>query len=188
MDALCLDSRTFVLYAWPSHDPMDLSPTERLLLINQSEILARLDRDGADHYAELIEILRDGYEIFYGDLFFPLSHMPAKHSEFVMDALTLYRLIESYKTHFPDDQHAQRSRFAHFEGFCESGEGQMLAFTTFLIMKQRKFPEQMRYRGATNNWHAFKPMTERYARLLDAWHKLGDPYQLSPAHIRDLLG
>ncbi|MBI6636170.1 YfbU family protein, partial [Pseudomonas paralactis] len=44
---------------------IQLTKKDRLILINQYKILASLDKDDESHYLELIQILENGYSIFY---------------------------------------------------------------------------------------------------------------------------
>jgi len=166
---------------------MELSHTERLLLINQYEILKLLEPDKAAGHEASIAILRCGYELFYDDLFLPFTHMPVRHSEFVLEVLAFYRHVEGYKTHFPEDREIHRRRRSHFEGFCDRGEGELMEFARFLIQVRSRYPEQLQYRSATSNWAAFEPMSGHYTRLLEAWRKLGSPLHLTPDHIKILL-
>ena len=82
---------------------MKLTKLERLNLINQYTILAKLSPDDAEHYEELKTILEDGYEIFYSSLDMWISEdMPEEEGKFVLDILDLYRFIEDYKSRSPN--------------------------------------------------------------------------------------
>ncbi len=166
---------------------MDLSVTERLMLVNQYKILQRLDPRGEEGYEESIRILTSGYEIFYDDLFLEFTRMPPARSEFVLDVLSLYRRMEIYRQRHPDDYEPFNRKMGRFRGFDDHTESDLLAFTLFLIDVQGKFPEQLPYRGEAGGWRAMQPMVPGYERLLESWKKLGTPNQLTAEHIRALL-
>lgn len=76
---------------------------QRLILINQFEILQQLNPYDVDFYSEKIEILKEGYEYHYddvlGEIFNPL---PEEKSRFVIDVLNMYRDITFSKVQLSD--------------------------------------------------------------------------------------
>src|SRR4051794_40924187 len=75
--------------------PKTLSSTERLILLNQLEILSRVDPDGRRQYEEHIAILERGYEYNYRDLFGALSDpMSVESSKEVWDILVMYETLQ----------------------------------------------------------------------------------------------
>ena len=71
---------------------MKIEEKDRLILVNQYRILASLNKKDEKHYQEKIEILENGYEKLYQNLFENFSSEPlsAKDCNFVMDVLEMY--------------------------------------------------------------------------------------------------
>ena len=167
---------------------MKLTKLERLNLINQYTILAKLSPDDAEHYEELKTILEDGYEIFYSSLDMWISEdMPEKEGKFVLDILDLYRFIEDYKSRSPNSL-VLENHYSIFRGFDGNNEGQYMGFARFLILTQGKFSEQKKYLRKNDNLNSHSPMIEIYKKLLLKWEKLGRPYHLNDSQIKEILG
>ncbi|EID0063089.1 YfbU family protein [Vibrio vulnificus] len=166
---------------------MEFTRKERLNLINQYKILARLYPEDAEHYDELREILEDGYEIFYSMVDQWISDdMPKEEGKFVLDILDLYRFIEDYKR-ISKDENIINHRRSSFMGFDGNNESEYMAFARFLIIKQGKFSEQKDYLRQNDNLNSHMPMVHIYKRMLEKWKALGKPYQLTADQIQQIL-
>jgi len=167
---------------------MELTKKDRVFLINQYEILKRLDPDNSSRYEELIEILRDGYEIFYSMVDEWIDEdMPQNEGKFVLDILNIYRAIENYKRNNPKDKDITEHPRSHFMGFDGNNETSYMAFTRFLIEKQNKFAEQLPYREKTDNFNSHMPVLDKYRSMLDKWIELGRNFELSKEDILLIL-
>ena len=112
---------------------MEISKKDRVILRNQYQILSALNKDEADHYNELIEILENGYEIFYSRIDEWISdEMPIKEGKFVLDILDLYRAIEDLKRSSKDEK-LNRHLHSYFAGFDGNNETEYMGFARFLI-------------------------------------------------------
>lgn len=158
---------------------MQLTKLERLILINQYEILKLLDKKHADYYQNKIEILLMGYLILYGDI---LSIMqedePIENGQFVFDILSVYRLIEGYKFHHPEDREVAGHEWGRFKGFDATDDCAYYSFTKFLIERYDRFEEQKKHLEAAEK--EFKPIfgyKGKYARMIRMWKELD--YDLS---------
>ncbi|MEO4187099.1 YfbU family protein [Acinetobacter pittii] len=146
---------------------MKLDKKDRLVLINQYKILAKLEVNDAHYYKELIEILENGYEIFYSLLDQWLDEeMPYEESRFVLNILDLYRAIEDLKRRTKDEELIQHS-YCIFKGFDGNNETEYLGFTRFLIEIQGKFQEQKQYYYQNDHLNSHFPMLDKYKRMLD---------------------
>ena len=102
---------------------MELTKKDRLFLINQYEILKALNHDSASHYEELIEILANGYEIFYSMVDEWISDdMPSGKGSLVLDILNFYRSVEDYKHKNPGDKEIEGHLWSNFKGFDGNNE------------------------------------------------------------------
>ena len=148
---------------------MKYTEKERSILINLYEIRKLLDDKEADFYEEKIEILRNGYEIFYSSDVH--ESMPEEESQEVLKILHMYMDFEdaySRAGEMPDHT------FAKFSGFCGNYEGRQLAFARFVIEKQGKFPQLAKY---IENLNSHVPLLSFYRLMLDIWIKYPAQYR-----------
>ena len=167
---------------------MQLTKKDRVFLINQYEILKRLDAENSSSYDERIQILRDGYEIFYHSVDEWISDdMPESESKFVLDVLDMYRTIHDYRTNHPSETETSAHHWSYFRGFDGNNEGSYLGFTKFLIYKQDKFAEQLGYKDKSDDFNSHAPLMPIYRRMLDTWEAQGKSFQLTKESILEIL-
>ena len=158
---------------------MGISKKDRVILINQYRILAKIYPDEIEHYTELIEILENGYSIFYSQVEESiLSDMNAEEGRFVLDVLDMYRAIETSKRKY--GLTAFKSEyFSFFRGFDGTHETRYMSFSRFLINTQGKFAEQKLYLKENDNLNSHSATLETYGAMLAHWELLGKPRILS---------
>jgi uncharacterized protein YfbU (UPF0304 family) len=167
---------------------MELTKKDRVILINQYEILKRLDTDWSDRYDELIDILESGYEIFYHQVHERVSDdMSTDECKLVLDVLNIYRAIENYKNEHPDDNEISNHLYANFPGFDGNSETIYMAFTQFLIERQDKFAEQAKYKDKTGNFNSHSPMLDKYKAMITKWKSIGGKFKLLREDIITIL-
>lgn len=147
---------------------MQLNRKERVMLANQYKILAALDPDSSSRYIELMEIVENGYEIFYSmiDEWYR-DEMSKEEGQFVLDILDLYRAIEDVKRRTKDSDLISHPSSV-FRGFDGNNETAEMAFCRFLIDRQGKFEEQKRNASRNGSFNSHTPMKEKYRRMLEA--------------------
>lgn len=166
---------------------MDLSKKDRVFLINQYRILALLEPNEASHYEELIEILDNGYQVFYSMVDDWISDdMPEREGELVLDTLSLYRTIEYHKRNNQDDEVEKHSE-SYFHGFDGNSETEYMAFARFLIIKQGKFSEQEPYLKQNDSCNSHMPKVEKYRRMLETWKSFDRDYNLTKEQVLKIL-
>ena len=166
---------------------MKITKRDRLILINQFRILASLNKNEADHYEELIDILENGYSIFYSQLDqWIADDTPEDEGRFVLEILELYRRIEEVKRVFKDPK-IMLHQFSFFHGFDGNNETQYMNFCRFLIEKQGKFQEQKQYLINNDNLNSHTPMIEKYRRMLNAAKLLPSRWSMSIDHVFQVL-
>jgi uncharacterized protein len=153
---------------------MKLTDVERTLLINQLSILKILDPNDARRYDEKLEILRDGYEIFYDDVVGNLSTVSDEDCRFVIQVLTMYRQLNNYIRKHPEDVEVAKHPWARFAGFSGNDETMLMAFTQFLIKTQGKFDEQLPNERDTDGFNSHAPLRGIYERMLAVYKALKD--------------
>lgn len=166
---------------------MRLSPTERLILLNQYEILNRLD---AGSYEDHIKVLRTGYEFEIEDrLFNQIDEVGLSKDECieVIDVLAMYdHLINSFER--LADKQGLTEFDVRFRGFdaAESAEGRQLGYALHLV------EDQGRFKTKVDELKRYEPMLPRYRKALTLWEQakehhrsIGDTW-LSAEEIREV--
>ena len=167
---------------------MELTKKDRVILINQYNILKRLDPDNSGYYDELIEILQNGYQIFYSKVDeWICDDMPAGEGRFVLDLLDIYRMVEHYKHNNPADKELDEHPWGQFRGFDGNNETEYFGFTNFVIGIQGKFTEQEKYRGNTDGFNSHMQVLEKYKGMVRKWHTMGRVYETSKTAILEIL-
>ena len=158
---------------------MEISKRDRLILINQYKILAGFNKDEADYYQELINILENGYSIFYSQLDESvLDDMPPEAGRFVLNILDLYRAIEEVKRSSQNEKLIGHS-YSYFNGFDGNNESEYMGFCRFLIEVQGKFQEQKQYLSKNDHLNSHMPMIEKYERMLKISKEFPDKWRMS---------
>lgn len=164
-----------------------LTKKDRLMLINQYKILAALDESEENYYLELIEILENGYSIFYSMVDnWVADDMPEEDGKFVLNILDLYRAIEDVKRSTKDKEISSHN-YAFFRGFDGNNETAHMGFCRFLIETQGKFQEQKPYLIKNDNLNSHMPMIDKYQRMLDASQQIPDIWSMSPEEALQIL-
>lgn len=130
-----------------------LSKIERLTLINQYTILAKLSAE--DHekedYELKIEILENGFEKRYGDLIDFLSEpMPEEDSIYVNDVLDFYKDVHFAFNKLSDDEKDENlENKVKFKGFDlnDAKQSKLYSYADFMINKY-------------NGWHYLKELVD----------------------------
>lgn len=166
---------------------MKLTAFERMSLINQLSILAAVKK--TDEYANSIQILQEGYEIFFDDVMHLYKSMSDEQCHLTMEVLDMYRVISDYLTNHPDDVETAKIPWVQFRGWDanDSYEGACLSFTRFLIDKQGKWSEQKGREKQTDGFNSHMPTRDLYSRMLQTWSSLGKPCPMTKEHVTAIL-
>jgi hypothetical protein len=167
---------------------MKLSSKERISLLNQYRILAKLYPDEEAHYQELVSILESGYEVFYSQIDQWLSDpMPEEEGRFVIDVLNMYRAIEDFKRSNESDA-VSTDFLSFFRGFDGNEEASYMSFAKFLILDQGKFAEQRNYFSKNDALNSHAPMIGKYRRMVQRWQETTAQWNLSERDVLAILG
>lgn len=156
-----------------------LTPTERLMLLNQFRILNRLEPD--EGWAETISVLEGGFSNEYGGVFDYLGNeLPADEGEFVLNVLTMYEAMQRAVPDAPADGHDPY----RFPGFDGNNEGTYLAYYRHVIEIQRRWDYLRRGRDLNSHF----PTLERYRRMLRRYREMGVRIDaMTPDQARELI-
>lgn len=162
---------------------MELTKKDRIILANQFEILKILDEGLREKYEDLIEILRRGYQLFYSQIeeLIDSDELPAAECALVLDVLSIYRMVEDYKTANPQDAGIADHYWGRFVGFDGNNEAAYLSFAEFLF-KQNKFEELGPH---VPNSHM--PTLQKYRKMVAIWKRNRGDHALTKDIILEIL-
>lgn len=161
---------------------LNLTDTERLILANQYQILARLEQD--DSYETLSENLRDGHAWLYNQtLNMALSEeLSDEDANYVVEILDIYDTIKSSYEN-STDKSGIPAHAVEFPGFDGNNEGRFLRFS-IALRKDNRFEDVVPERGKNSHMTT----TPRYRKLIEKYEQMGKPnYPLSKEQILELV-
>lgn len=151
---------------------MELTDTERIILIRQCNILQLLEEDDHDkeYWDRAIEVLENGYTELY-DQYLPHLEkpLPAGVYQFVVDILNTYDAIDAYKANHPEDTEVAEDNASTFPGFSGNYEIEYLALASFFAKTQRW--DYLMKDPTLLNSHS--PMVPRYQEKISMWKSYG---------------
>jgi hypothetical protein len=107
-----------------------LTPVERMMLMNQSRILAKLDPPNADDHEQDAEIFQSGYEGLYSRVFQHIYEpLSAEISEEVFEIFNMYRALDHAYKSGVEKPKTGRPEFAGFDG----NNDQQIGIATFIL-------------------------------------------------------
>lgn len=143
-----------------------LTNVERLMLVNQYKILAKLDGEDEDHgyYSKKAEILERGYEWYYSDLFRNES-LPKEISDETMDILDMFRQVEAYVEQLSEEERATvNAERLTFKGF-DANNDRHYGFMKFIIERDDRYNE---FKDRYLNSHTASSLPN-YIRMLSVY-------------------
>jgi uncharacterized protein YfbU (UPF0304 family) len=169
--------------------PDTLTPTERLQLANQHEILEKLDPDNKEYHAKCREILTSGFTLLYPQVFQEINEeLDQAACKFVYDVLDMHRdLIQSYDA--LTDKAGIDLADVRFRGFDGNNEGELYRFISFL-QKHGLWKETLANCGL--NTHAqsvprYRKMLEQHKAIRDQFDPLGKSHDLTADEIKQVV-
>lgn len=137
---------------------MELTKKDRLILMNQYQILKRLDPDSAKQYDQAIEILKHGYTPLYSRLGAGLteSELDEEKAQLVADILGACQALEAYRAAHPEDKEVGGHAWAKFRGFAATTEAEYQNYARLLRQDTpaSEVPTVAKYRMIASVWAA----------------------------------
>ena len=148
---------------------VQLSKVERALLIHLLQIRSALE--GKEKYARPIEILREGYSLWYWEVLEGVDdEVPVAACRFVRSVLQMYQAIERYKSRTGDN--LEEEDLSSFAGFDGNSETALMAFARFEIERRGYWDELKPYAPATDTFNSHDPMRSTYEAMLRVFDSL----------------
>lgn len=172
---------------------MKLTKIERILLINQFRILAKLYPDEEEYYSNQCEVLSSGYTLNYEWMFPSLGEeMSEEECREVLEILKMYdsiRISLKEGAKLPKEyQHLQR-----FRGFDGTHEQNQYGYARYLMIDEGRYRElvkQCKLPGEASispDVNSHIPMLAHYRKMLDAWKSIGAPRIMDSETLKSFM-
>lgn len=178
-------------------EKIELSIYERQVLINQLEILKKLNGNSSDEkdFNNKIEALKSGYELHYQDVFDEISDETLSYDECreVLNILEMFRgIIYSYKNLEREKKLLKlTTNDIKFIGFDGNHETKQMLYTKYFICDLNRYSEIQELYGNYFDYNSHYPMINTYRIMLDIWNRyrqsLNNAYLMSEEDICELL-
>jgi len=152
---------------------MNMSHTERLILSNQYEILAKLNPEKAAFYQRASTIVERGYCLQILELEKSFGHLDLATCREVLDTMEMHHALAISWGNLDAGARAEvnESRLA-FNGYSRSQERELADYVCFLLEVDKRFHIAMR---------------DKYQRMLAVWRQCPRQYKLSIQEIGKIL-
>jgi uncharacterized protein len=164
---------------------MKFTPEQRLILMNQCDILAVLKPDQRDDWETHKEMLREGYEVFYHDM----GRVNEDDGITVEECHEVHRIIQMYQS-LQGPSRASGGGLPkipfdlQFPGFDGNTEVNQLAFAVFTCERKGRGRYLMLQHGDLNSHF---PMLATYRAQFAVWARLSNRNALSDADIAAVM-
>ncbi|MES9786519.1 YfbU family protein [Bacillus pumilus] len=154
---------------------LQFSKEQRTILINQMEILKRLDPQNSDEYERKIEVLYNGYSYFYSDIFGEIEEeFSPEISRKVLDVLNMYRnLYFSFKSLTSEEQGEISEEDVLFQGFDGNEEYNHYRFAKHVVNEADLYLEISKLIDEGKiEMNSHRNRLHYYNKLLSRWTKV----------------
>lgn len=154
-----------------------LTPLERLMLLNQFTILEKLNPD-EPNYRESKEIVQNGYVGEYSRLMLLLPpEFSEAQSREVNEILEMFQSLADAHQAF-GDKSGVKPQYVQFIGFDGNNELEYLSYVRFL-----KSTDRWAITASDDHLNSHSPMLPLYRAMLDRWAKSVNRTHLTEAEL-----
>lgn len=166
-----------------------LSPAERIILINQFDLLKIAAPQEKKYYEAKQNALRSGFDTEHEGFTLRSHAGEDEHPDhrFVHDVLNMFRAVSDYIRKHPTDVEVANHSHAKFMGFDGNHEGEMRRFVIHLIDHEELYIEQCGRKKETDDFNSHSPMSDEYGRMLKIWKDAGGDFKLPRDTITAML-
>ena len=168
---------------------MKLTKQERIGLIHQHRIIQRLYPDEVTDNENAIEILINGYEYLYDELYGCVydgeDTMSEEECKEVWDTLSMFESIDrTIKDMGAKHYDGMGTKFFGYDG---NNEGKFLGFAEFTVTKWRRFSHLPLEKD--NYFNSHTPARNTYGNMLSVWKKIdvAERYPMSQENLDKVL-
>ena len=171
-----------------SRSSIRLSRIERWVLANQYRILEALYPDDAEHYKQAREVLEEGYEAHYGDIYTSLvrgeNTLSGALCDEVQQILQMYWVLQRTYESLPDiEKDGIDATKLTFPGFDGNNETKLMAYARWYCIDCGNFAG-LRYDDRFNS-HRVK--LGDYQQMLARWNALSDEGVVTREQIIEVI-
>lgn len=173
---------------------LNFTKEQRAILINQMEILKRLDPQSEDEYERNIEVLYNGYSHFYEDIFGHIEdEFSPETTRKVFDVLTMYRaLYFGFKNLTSEEQEEISEEDVLFQGFDGNEEPDHYCFANYVVKEAGLYSEMGDLiKEGKIEMNSHRNRVRYYNELLSRWTKVREDAggeNLTLQQIKNVLG
>lgn len=167
--------------------PNSLSLTERLVLAQQSRILAAVDPEQREDHIFVAEVFENGFTAFYEEAFTVITPEFGKQdSDYVGTIMGIYFDIQySYDNKLTEEERKEVGSvtFLGFDG-NDTQDIYRARFARF-CMKHNRYAS-LKCMGSDLNSHM--PVGQKYAGMIARYEEMGSPRELTADQIKAVMG
>lgn len=160
---------------------MELTLSQRLILLNQYELMSLLDNENEAKYRRLQTIIKGGFRLDMEQLNLDFTDVSAQACQTILDTLEMYQALQaSYNNLKTKEITAHRVKFL---GYCAVQEKKYHSYLKF-IKSEGKYNDSLECENGSDSQ---TPMWSKYQKMLAAWRQCPRQYHLSEVEIRQIL-
>jgi uncharacterized protein YfbU (UPF0304 family) len=160
--------------------PITLTKSERLILLNQYEILIKLDPERAEEYGNFQTIVMSGYRPLYGELGIIGDEIEETVYREVVDILDMFRFLKSSYENLADKD-GIRQQDVEFKGFDGNGSQGHYGLVCFMIQDLGRWSEFRKY-----ELNSHSEVLPEYRDMLARFVRVPDKFNLSKKQILEI--
>ncbi|AWX20928.1 YfbU family protein [Bacillus sp. FSL K6-1560] len=172
---------------------LEFTKEQRVILINQMEILKRLDKENAKEYENRIYALYNGFSRTYSEFFGEIEEdLGMEVQDMVYDVFNMYRSLNNSFDKLPTEEQDQLDKDElRFKGYCGHTESAYLQFANFVVHQLGLYPEikGLIDSGKLESLDSTFARVSGYKEMLPEWkHYRQSHTDLSLEEIKKILG
>jgi uncharacterized protein YfbU (UPF0304 family) len=164
-----------------------ISLTERLILAQQSRILAAVDPKQSEDHIFVAEVFENGFTDFYEEAFTAITpEFGKQESEYVRKIMGIYFDIQySYDNKLTEEERKEVGSVT-FPGF-DGNDTQDIYRARFALfcMKHGQY-QSLKCMGSDLNSHM--PVWQKYTDMIRPYEEMGSPRELTADQIKNVMG
>ncbi len=161
---------------------MELSLAERLILMNQHRMMAKLAPEEAERHELQAEAYENGYALDYVPDNVTKDEFPEAQCREVIDILQMFRVLtQAADRHDISDEDVKRA--ITFEGFDGNEEPRQYGYAQYFVVRKGRF-EEFNPAGEHGDLNSHMPRLDKYRSMLAEWKQSQDRSRLTEEDVR----
>lgn len=167
--------------------PSSISLIERLILAQQSRILAAVDPKQREDHIFVAEVFENGFTDFYEEAFTAITPEFGKEgSDYVRSIMGIYLDIQySYDNKLTEEERKDVGTVT-FPGFDGNDTQDIYRARFARFCMNRGQYESLRCMGSDLNSHM--PVEQKYTSMIRRYEEMGSPRDLTAVQIKNVVG